>query len=81
MVTQDIAILRFDLHDRWLASMTGFSGLAAILHFEPILQPMTARGMPESWLIFPIGIRKTAEFFLAIGFVGLGIATLTLQLR
>ncbi|WP_327115618.1 DoxX family protein [Nocardia sp. NBC_01730] len=103
-------------------AMTGFSGIAAILHFKPILEPMTAMGVPESWLIFPIGIPKTAgavglllgllgvpligpvaaigivlyfvcalgfhvreraytpQFVLAIVFVGLGIATLTLQL-
>ena len=38
----------------------GFSGIAALLHFGPILPGMTRAGVPESWLTFPIGTLKTA---------------------
>lgn len=38
----------------------GFSGIAAILHFAPIMPGMAAVGVPESWLVFPIGTLKTA---------------------
>lgn len=38
----------------------GFSGVAALLHFKPILPGMTAAGVPVSWLRFPIGTLKTA---------------------
>jgi hypothetical protein len=37
-----------------------FSGIAAILHFRPILPAMARAGVPESWLTFPIGTLKTA---------------------
>jgi DoxX-like family len=37
-----------------------FSGIAAILHFKPILPGMAKAGVPESWLTFPIGTLKTA---------------------
>jgi hypothetical protein len=37
-----------------------FSGIAAILHFKPILPGMARAGVPESWLTFPIGTLKTA---------------------
>lgn len=37
-----------------------FSGIAAILHFKPILPGMARAGVPESWLAFPIGTLKTA---------------------
>jgi DoxX-like protein len=37
-----------------------FSGIAALLHFRPILAPMKRAGVPESWLTFPIGTLKTA---------------------
>jgi DoxX-like family len=37
-----------------------FSGIAAILHFKPILPAMARAGVPESWLTFPIGTLKTA---------------------
>src|ERR1017187_7353913 len=39
---------------------TAFSGIAAILHFKPILPGMAKAGVPESWLTFPIGTLKTA---------------------
>lgn len=38
----------------------GFSGIAALLHFKPILPGMAKAGVPESWLTFPIGTLKTA---------------------
>jgi hypothetical protein len=38
----------------------GFSGIAAILHFKTILPGMVKAGVPESWLVFPIGTLKTA---------------------
>jgi hypothetical protein len=38
----------------------GFSGIAAIAHFAPILPGMAAADVPESWLTFPIGTLKTA---------------------
>jgi hypothetical protein len=98
----------------------GFSGIASLLHFKPIIPPMLRAGVPESWLTFPIGTFKTAgavgllvglvsvplvgiaaafglvlffvcalythvrasdyspQFFLAIGFLLLGVATLVL---
>lgn len=37
-----------------------FSGVAALVRFKPILPGMAAAGVPESWLIFPIGALKTA---------------------
>jgi hypothetical protein len=37
-----------------------FSGIAAILHFKPILPGMARAGVPETWLAFPIGTLKTA---------------------
>lgn len=100
----------------------GFSGIAALLHFKPILPGMANAGVPVSWLRFPIGTLKTAgalglliglalpavgpaaaigltaffvcaiythilagdysqQFGLAIGFLGLNVATLILDLR
>ena len=38
----------------------GFSGIAALLHFQPILPGMAKAGVPESWPTFPIGTLKTA---------------------
>lgn len=38
----------------------GFSGIAALLHFSPIIEPMARAGVAESWLTFPIGVLKTA---------------------
>jgi hypothetical protein len=37
-----------------------FSGVAAIVHFKPIIPAMARAGVPESWLTFPIGTLKTA---------------------
>ena len=37
-----------------------FSGVAAIVHFRPIIPAMARAGVPESWLTFPIGTLKTA---------------------
>jgi hypothetical protein len=38
----------------------GFSGVAALLHFRPILPGMARAGVPVAWLTFPIGTLKTA---------------------
>ena len=38
----------------------GFSGIAALVHFQPILPGMAKAGVPASWLTFPIGTLKTA---------------------
>jgi hypothetical protein len=43
----------------------GFSGVAALLHFKPIMPGMAKAGVPMSWLTFPIGTLKT------LGAVGL----------
>jgi hypothetical protein len=98
------------------------SGVAALVHFPPILPGMARAGVPASWLTFPIGTLKTAgavglllglagvpllgtaaaiglvlffvcavythvrasdysaQFGLAIGFLLLALAALTLQL-
>ena len=37
----------------------GFSGIAALVHFKPILAGMARADVPESWLTFPIGTLKT----------------------
>jgi DoxX-like family len=37
----------------------GFSGIAALLHFQPIMAGMAKAGVPISWLTFPIGTLKT----------------------
>jgi hypothetical protein len=37
----------------------GFSGIAALVHFRPILAGMAKADVPESWLTFPIGTFKT----------------------
>lgn len=37
----------------------GFSGFAALLHFQPIMPGMAKAGVPVSWLTFPIGTLKT----------------------
>jgi DoxX-like family len=43
----------------------GFSGIAALLHLQPIMPGMAKAGVPLSWLTFPIGTLKT------LGAVGL----------
>ncbi|MEB3021530.1 DoxX family protein [[Mycobacterium] crassicus] len=40
-------------------ALNGFSGVAALLRFAPILPGMQAARVPESWLRFPIGTCKT----------------------
>jgi DoxX-like family len=48
-----------------------FSGVAALVHFRPILPGMARAGVPESWLTFPIGTLKTAGAIgLLLGVVG-----------
>ena len=48
-----------------------FSGVAALVHFKPILPGMTRLGVPESWLTFPIGTLKTAGALgLLVGLAG-----------
>ena len=54
------------MHTAYLAAAVlaiaayGFSGIAALAHFRPILPGMARAGVPESWLTFPIGTLKTA---------------------
>jgi DoxX-like family len=53
---------------------TAFSGIAAIVHFKPIIPGMAAAGVPESWLTFPIGTLKTAGAVgLLLGLVGVPV--------
>ena len=48
-----------------------FSGIAALVHFKPIIPPLLRAGVPESWLTFPIGVLKTAGAVgLLLGLVG-----------
>jgi hypothetical protein len=48
----------------------GFSGVAALLHFKPIMPGMAKAGVPVSWLTFPIGTLKTiGALGLAAGLV------------
>src|SRR5712692_8491761 len=48
-----------------------FSGVAALLHWQPILPGMVKAGVPESWLTFPIGTLKTAGAVgLLLGLIG-----------
>ncbi len=55
----------------WAAIVAdGFSGVAALVHFKPILPGMAAAGVPESWLTFPIGTLKT------LGAIGLLVGML-----
>jgi hypothetical protein len=50
----------------------GFSGLAALLRFKPILPGMVKAGVPRSWLVFPIGTLKTAGAVgLLLGLLGI----------
>ncbi|HEX5254560.1 MAG TPA: DoxX family protein [Mycobacterium sp.] len=59
------------MHTAYLAvtfiaiAFDGFSGVAALAHFAPILPGMESAGVPVSWLRFPIGTLKT------LGTVGL----------
>jgi hypothetical protein len=49
-----------------------FSGIAALVHFRPILPGMARAGVPASWLTFPIGTLKTAGAVgLLLGLVGI----------
>ena len=48
----------------------GFSGIAALLHFQPIIPGMAKAGVPISWLTFPIGTLKT------LGALGLAVGLL-----
>lgn len=49
----------------------GFSGVVALLHFQPIVPGMDQAGVPRSWLTFPIGTLKTAGAVgLLIGLIG-----------
>ena len=50
---------------------TALSGVAALIHFQPILPGMAKVGVPESWLTFPIGTLKTAGAIgLLLGVIG-----------
>jgi hypothetical protein len=47
------------------------SGVAALVHFKPIIPGMLKAGVPESWLTFPIGALKTAGAIgLLLGLIG-----------
>lgn len=49
-----------------------FSGVAALVHFKPIIPGMVKAGVPESWLTFPIGTLKTAGALgLLLGLIGM----------
>ena len=48
-----------------------FSGVAALVHFKPILPGMAKAGVPESWLTFPTGTLKTAGAAVAALVLGL----------
>ena len=51
---------------------TAFTGIAALVHFKPIIPGMARAGVPVSWLTFPIGTLKTAGALgLLIGLLGL----------
>jgi hypothetical protein len=51
-----------------------FSGVAALAHLKPIIPGMVKAGVPESWLIFPIGTLKTAGAVgLLLGLVGVSL--------
>jgi DoxX-like family len=48
-----------------------FSGVAALVHFGPIIPGMARAGVPQSWLTFPIGTLKTAGAVgLLLGLIG-----------
>jgi hypothetical protein len=48
-----------------------FSGVAALVHFKPIIPGVAKAGVPESWLTFPIGTLKTAGAVgLLLGLIG-----------
>lgn len=48
-----------------------FSGVAAMARFKPILPGMAKAGVPQSWLVFPIGVLKTAGALgLLLGLLG-----------
>ena len=48
-----------------------FSGIAALVHFKPIIPGMLKAGVPQSWLTFPIGTLKTAGALgVLIGLIG-----------
>ncbi|MEU7767444.1 DoxX family protein [Nocardia sp. NPDC049190] len=56
-------------------AVNAFSGVAAITRFAPIMRTLrpalASAGVPESWLIFPIGTLKTAGALgLALGLLG-----------
>lgn len=55
----------------------GFSGIAALVHFAPILPGMASAGVPVSWLRFPIGTLKTlgtAGLIVGLWVPAIGIA-------
>ncbi|GAA4211670.1 DoxX family protein [Actinocatenispora rupis] len=41
-------------------ALNTFSGTAAVLRWSVILPGMRRAGVPESWLVFPIGVLKLA---------------------
>ena len=52
-------------------ALTALSGVAALVHFTPIVPAMARVGVPESWLTFPIGTLKVAGALgLLLGLAG-----------
>jgi hypothetical protein len=45
---------------------SAFSGIAAILHFKPVLPGMARAGVPASWLTFPIDPMSCGDYDSAI---------------
>lgn len=43
-----------------VVAANAFSGIAALLHLQPILLGMVKAGVPETWLTFPIDTLKLA---------------------
>jgi hypothetical protein len=52
----------------------GFSGVASLLRIKEIFPGMRAAGVPESWIVFPIGACKTAGALgLLLGLLGVPV--------
>ena len=55
-------------------AVNAFSGVAALVHFKPIIPGMIQAGVPQSWLTFPIGTLKTAGALgLLVGLFGVPV--------
>ena len=49
---------------------TAFSGVAALVHFEPILPGMARAGVPESWLTMLGALKTAGAVGLLLGLIG-----------